>query len=192
MKNLHSWLLSSLRTTCSARLQPRAVAAPHDSGRRGRGTRNTNGNPTKQIERTLTTEYAPLTYGKGLLNFRKNSLLYKTNHFSFARPVRFARPLTKINGTPAKRIVYESPPSSQKTTHPSKTNRPSFTPSPLRPSPLVTTNAAPYKTNTNPPPLCPPRHCAAISPAPRHSEQSPKPNELNKLYELSGVIRCRN
>jgi hypothetical protein len=72
-------------------------------------SRPLNGNPTKRIERALTIEYSPITYGKDLLNFAKNGHFPKTNHFSFAGPVRFAPPLTKINGNPAKRIVRGRP-----------------------------------------------------------------------------------
>jgi len=46
-----------------------------------------------------------LTYGKELLNFRKNSHFCKTNHPGFAASVRHPSPLAKTDGKPAKRIV---------------------------------------------------------------------------------------
>jgi hypothetical protein len=64
---------------------------------------------TKRIVRTLTIESSGnnrLTYGKELLNFRKNSYFYKTNHFSFAAPVRRPSRLVKTNVKPTKRITH--------------------------------------------------------------------------------------
>jgi hypothetical protein len=46
-----------------------------------------------------------LTYGKELLNFRKTGDFHKTNHFSFAEPVRFRSPLVEVAANPTKRIV---------------------------------------------------------------------------------------
>jgi len=69
---------------------------------------NIKGKPTKRIVRTLTTESPggnPLTYEKELLNSRKNSRFYKTNHPGFAASVRQPSPLAKTNGKPTKRIV---------------------------------------------------------------------------------------
>jgi len=104
----------------------------------------TNGKPTKRIERTLTTESAGgnrLTYGKELLNFRKDSHFYKTNHPSFPASVRRPSRLAKTNGKLTKRIVctlrvkcargnrlaYEKESSnSWKTSHSCKTNHSSF------------------------------------------------------------------
>jgi len=54
----------------------RQSASPH-------GSQKINGNPTKRIVRILTTKSAAgshLTYEKELLNSRKNSNFYKTNH----------------------------------------------------------------------------------------------------------------
>jgi len=97
---------------------------------------------TKRIVRTLTTESAGgnrLTYEKELLNFRKDSHFYKTNHSGFAASVRRPPWLVKTDGKPTKRIVctlrvkcaggkrlpYEKePPNSWKTSHSYKTNHP--------------------------------------------------------------------
>jgi hypothetical protein len=52
------------------------------------GSQETNGKPTKRIVCTLTSESAAdgrLTYEKELLNFRKDSHFYKTNHFWLPR-----------------------------------------------------------------------------------------------------------
>jgi hypothetical protein len=49
--------------------------------------------PTKRIERTLTTESAAggrITYEKELLDSRKNSRFYKTNHSGFLAVVAHA------------------------------------------------------------------------------------------------------
>jgi hypothetical protein len=51
---------------------------------------------TKRIERTLTIEIARntrLTYEKELLNSRKNSYFYKTNHPGFPAAVVHAIPV---------------------------------------------------------------------------------------------------
>ena len=59
----------------------RQSAGPH-------GLAKTNGKPTKRIVCTLTSESAAdgrLTYEKELLNFRKDSHFYKTNHFWLPR-----------------------------------------------------------------------------------------------------------
>jgi hypothetical protein len=59
----------------------RQSAGPH-------GLAKTNGKPTKRIVCTSTSESAAggrLTYEKELLNFRKDSHFYKTNHPSFPR-----------------------------------------------------------------------------------------------------------
>src|SRR4030042_6290445 len=45
------------------------------------------------------------TRGKEILNFRKDSHFYKTNHPSFAASVRHPSPLVKTDGKPTKRIV---------------------------------------------------------------------------------------
>jgi hypothetical protein len=99
---------------------------------------------TKRIVRILTTESAAgsrLTYEKELLDSRKNSHFYKTNHSGFAASVCQPSPLVKINGKPTKRIVctlrgkcaegnrltYEKePPNSWETSHSYKTNHPGF------------------------------------------------------------------
>ena len=55
----------------------------HTSLRRPPGLANIKGKPTKRIIRTLTTESSGgnrFTYEKELLNSRKNSNFYKTNH----------------------------------------------------------------------------------------------------------------
>jgi hypothetical protein len=46
-----------------------------------------------------------LTYGRELLNSRKNSNFYKTNHPGFPASVRQPSPLVKTNGKPTKRII---------------------------------------------------------------------------------------
>ncbi len=108
------------------------------------GFAKTNGKPTKRIVRTLTTESAGgnrLTYEKELLNSRKHSNFYKTNHPGFPTSVRQPPSLVKTNGKPTKRIVctlrgkcaegnrltYEKEPSnSWETSHSYKTNHPGF------------------------------------------------------------------
>jgi len=68
----------------------RQSAGPH-------GLAETNGKPTKRIVCTLTSESAAdgrLTCEKELLNFRKDSHFYKTNHFWLPRvspPIPMAR-----------------------------------------------------------------------------------------------------
>jgi hypothetical protein len=63
---------------------------------------------TKRILRTLTTESAAggrLTYEKELLDSRKNSRFYRTNHPGFPASARQPSRLAKTNGKPTKRIV---------------------------------------------------------------------------------------
>jgi hypothetical protein len=89
-----------------------------------------NGSTTKRIERTLTIEYSPITYGKDLLNFGENGYFSGTNHFSFARPVRFGWPLVKVNANPTKRIVRGEPVELLKNNLIPKTNPPALLPAP--------------------------------------------------------------
>ena len=99
---------------------------------------------TKRILRTLTTESAEnnrLTYENELLDFRKNSNFYKTNHSSFPTSVHQPPWLVKTIGKPTKRIVctlrvkwaggnrltYEKERfNSRKNSRSSKTNHPGF------------------------------------------------------------------
>ena len=113
----------------------RQSAGPH-------GLAKTNGKPTKRIVCTLTSESAAdarLTYEKELLNFRKDSHFYKTNHFWLPR-VSPPTPLARKNkwqtdetnrGTlttecaGGNRLAYEKQSSnSWKTSHSYKTNHP--------------------------------------------------------------------
>ena len=104
----------------------------------------TNGKPTKRIVCTLTSESAAdgrLTYEKELLNFRKDSHFYRTNHFWLPRvspPAPMARKnkwqtdetnrgtlTTECAG--GNRLAYEKQSSnSWKTSHSYKTNHPGF------------------------------------------------------------------
>jgi hypothetical protein len=115
----------------------RQSAGPH-------GLAKTNGKPTKRIVCTLTSESAAdarLTYEKELLNFRKDSHFYKTNHFWLPRvspPTPMARKnkwqtdetnrgtlTTECAG--GNRLAYEKESSnSWKTSHSYKTNHPGF------------------------------------------------------------------
>jgi len=66
------------------------------------------GNPTKRIVRILTTKSgagSDLTYEKEMLDSRKNSDFYKTNHPGFPASVRRPSSLAKTNDKPTKRIV---------------------------------------------------------------------------------------
>jgi hypothetical protein len=62
----------------------------------------------RQIDETnrvyFNNRIGRLTYGRELLNSRKNSNFYKTNHPGFPASVRQPSPLVKTNGKPTKRI----------------------------------------------------------------------------------------
>src|SRR3972149_2405789 len=75
------------------------VICLHASVRQSPRLANIKGKPTKRIVCTLTTESSGgnrLTYEKGLLNSRKNSHFYKTNHPAFPHSL----PPIRRNPTP--------------------------------------------------------------------------------------------